>query len=435
MARTLTPIDIHLLLNEIVNEALGTSSSVYEEAIDLSDIVSVGETLLASGVENTLNAISLVLGRTIVAVRPYDAKLRLISEDYAGEYANRIRKISFLMEPALPAGNWNTQIATNLADGFTNGQNPDPDNADAPRSTKSMWEQHVRIPIELNFGGASVWQTAITTYKYQLKVAFRSEADFSQFISGILTTVANEIEIQKEAFNRMALLNFIGGKIALGQVINLVDVANDMFGLSLGVDDYLTTNRKELLTAFVTQVKKVSRNMTYMNGSYVVQPTRADGKMILRHTPREMQRLIMLDDFIIDAEAMVLPEIFNDNYLRPEQGERVAFWQYNVDGERDLVANLTVAIPSDDGNGGFEQGSDTADEARVMALMFDRDAIMTNWMIDDTLTTPVEARKAYWNTWYSFARNAINDFTEQGVVFILADPTEGDGGDEDGDGK
>lgn len=420
MARTLTPVDIHELLNEIVNEALGYPGE--GNYVDLTDIVSVGESLLASGVENTLNAISLVIARTIVAVRPYDAKLRLISEDYAGEYANRIRKISFLMDGALPAGNWNTQLFTNLADGFTNGQNPD-GNGD-PQSTKSMWEQHVRIPIELNFGGSSVWQTAITTYKYQLKVAFRSEADFAQFISGILTTVANEIELQKEAFNRMALLNFIGGKIILGHTINLVDVANNMFGLTLGVNDYLTTYRKELLTAFVTEVKKVSRNMTYMNGSYVVQPNRADGKVILRHTPRDLQRLIMLDDFIIDSEAMVLPEIFNDNYLRPEQSERVAFWQFNVDGGRDIVYLANASIPVDDGNGGFEQGEDEVPETRVVAVMFDRDAIMTNWMIDDTLTSPVEARKAFWNTWYSFERNAINSFDEQGVVFILADPSE-----------
>lgn len=423
MAKTLTPIDIHELIDQIASEALGGNT----EALDFTDIVSVGETILRSGTENTLNAISLVLSRLIVAVRPYDAKLRLISEDYAGEYANRIRKISYFMESALPAGDWNTQLYLNLADGFTNGQNPD-GNGD-PQSTKSMWEQHVRIPIEFNFGGQSVWQTAVTTYKYQLKIAFRSEADFAQFIAGILTTVANEIELQKEAFNRIAMLNFIAGCIVQGRTINLVDVANSMYGLSLGVQDYLTAYRQELLTAFVTELKKTMRNFTYMNMKYNWSPTRLDNKVIIRHTPFADQRLIVLDDFIIDSEAMVLPAVFNDNYLKPEQGERIAFWQMNIDGQRANI-NVLPSIPSDDGT--EQTSADEAVEATVVALLYDRDALMTSWRIDDVETTSLEARKRYWNSWYSFDKLAINDFSEQGVVFILADPSEDGGGDGDG---
>lgn len=422
MAKTLTPIDIHELINQIVDEATGTQNS---GSLDFTDIVSVGETLLSSGYENTLNAISLVLSRLIVAVRPYDAKLRVISEDYAGEYANRIRKISYYMEPALPAGDWNTQLFTNLQDGFTNGQN---ESGGSPQSTKSMWEQHVRIPIELNFGGQSVWQTAVTTYKYQLKVAFRSEADFSQFIAGILTTVANEIELQKEAFNRIALLNYIAGCIAMGRTINMVAVANAMYGVSYTTSDYLTTYRKELLTAFVTTLKKTMRDFTYVNGHYNWSPFRLDGRVILRHTPFADQRLIVLDDFIIDSEAMVLPEIFNDNYLKPEQGERIAFWQFNDDPTRRGEIDLTPAIPNSDGTA--QTATDDPVYAQyVLAVLYDRDALMTSWRIDDVETTVLESRKRYWNTWYSFDRLALNDFSEQGVVFVLEDE-EGDGDGE-----
>jgi hypothetical protein len=48
--------------------------------------------------------------------------------------------------------------------------------------------------------------------------------------------------------------------------------------------------------------------------------------------------------------------------------------------------------------------------------------MMTDMQLEDADTTPVEARKKYYNTWWTFAKNSINDFTENAVIFIMADP-------------
>ena len=76
MARALTPQDCYALINSIAEQATGQTTLT---AIDSSSFVSVGELVLASGMENVVNSLSLVLGRTFIAVRPYEAKLRILN--------------------------------------------------------------------------------------------------------------------------------------------------------------------------------------------------------------------------------------------------------------------------------------------------------------------------------------------------------------------
>ena len=44
---------------------------------------------------------------------------------------------------------------------------------------------------------------------------------------------------------------------------------------------------------------------------------------------------------------------------------------------------------------------------------------MTDFQLDDVNTTSLEARKRFRNTWYSMARNGLNDFTEKAVMFYM----------------
>ena len=89
----MTERDGYALMTLLVHEALGQDSEI--QKVDASNFVSVGETLLASGTENVINALSLVLGRTFMAVRPYKAKFNIINAISTGAYSHRLRKISF----------------------------------------------------------------------------------------------------------------------------------------------------------------------------------------------------------------------------------------------------------------------------------------------------------------------------------------------------
>lgn len=416
MARTLTARDCHALMNLLVKEATGQDATI--QAVDSSTFVSAGETVLATGTENVLNALSLVLGRTFMAVRPYNAKLSLINAVNTGEYAHRMRKISFYSREAQASGDWNTQLYTNLADGFTNGQNIDDGTA---QSTKSMWEQNQPVPLEMNFAGQSVWEDSTTVYEYQLQQAFRSEADFAEFVGGIMTERGNDIESQKEAFNRMTLLNFMAGVYDLnqsGSVVNLTAEFNTEFGTAYTSAQLRSTYLKEFCMFLASRIKIDSDMLTNRSQKAHWVPTK-EGYTLLRHTPKDRQRLMLYNPLMIKTQAYVFPELFNEQYLKMDNYEGVMFWQNENDPS---AIKVTPAIPDTTGLTGTQTAGDTVTLDYVVGMLYDVDALMIDYQLERSATTPLEARKGYRNLWWTFSKNAINDFTENAIIYIMADP-------------
>ena len=426
MARTLTPRDAHALVNLIASELTGQNGSIQNVTTD--NFVSVGETIMSYPTENVYNAISMPLLRTLIAARSIDDEMLLINALNSGVYSSRMRKISYLSRYAKPAGSFNTQLYTNLAAGFTNGQNKD-SNGD-PQSTKSQWEQCPVVPIQLNFGGSSVWYSGITWYKDQAKNAFTSESAFLQFWEGALLENANDIKRQKNAFRRAIILNYIAGMYDLQSagttVVNLTAAFNTKYGTNYTSAQLRTTYLKEFLKFFVATFKLYSENMKKSSLNYHVNISKTvNGETynLLRHTPYNRQRVMLYQPLFIEAEAQVLPEIFRPEYLDIKtQYEPVLWWQ----NENDPAAiDVTPSVPNF--TTGVQAAGDRVQLDYVVGMIFDEDAVMSDFQLDDANTTPLEARKRFRNTWYTMARNGLNDFTEKGVLFIMADPSESSG--------
>ena len=417
MARVLTTKDAYQIINLLVREATGQDATI--QAVDPSTFVSVGETVLATGVENTLNALSMVLGRTFMAVRPYNAKLGSLNSINSGLYANRLRKISFYAREAVIDGASNTDLKTNFADGYDNGTNSN-------ASAASMWEQNQPMPLEMNFGGSSEWQTVTTVYEKQLQVAFRSPEDFAQFVNGIMTEKGNDIESEKEAFNRMTLLNAMAGVYDLsasmpGSAINLTAAYNNYFGTSKLTADLLTTDLESFLQFFTSEVKMISDRMTNRSAKYHWPVTKTVGGVtysVLRHTPRDRQKILISKPFWYKAEAIVKSAIFNPQYLDINNFEGVDFWQNELDP---YAISVTPAIPDVTLVNGTQTAGTAVQLDTVIGFMFDEDALMVDYQFDSATTTPLEARKHYRNMWWTMRKNAICDFTENMILLYMAD--------------
>ena len=414
MARAMTPQDVHAVVNLLVKEATGQNGTI--QVVDSSTFVSAGEMLLASGMENVLNAISIVSGRLLVASRPYDAKLNILRAENTGVYTQRLRKISFYSREALPDGAFNTNLYTNLANGYDNNQN-------GGQSVKSMWEQNAPVPLEMNFAGADVWDDSTTVYKYQLKQAFRDESEFAQFWSGVMQEKQNDINRQKEAYNRMALLSRIIGQKAAGDnapgsVINLTAAFNAKFGTSYTSAQLRTTYEKEFLAFFVETFKGVSEKLAYSTNRYHWVPEK-EGYTLLRHTPKDRQKAILYAPMFRSAQANVLPDIFNPQYLSVDNYEGVEFWQNFNDPAG--VKGITAVPDFDNSNNGQQDATDEVTIPYVVGCLFDTDALMIDYQLDDADATPMEARKKYYNLWWTFSKNVISDYTENFVVFTMED--------------
>jgi len=419
MAKVLTQKDAYTLINSLVKQATGQTNLT---ATDVSSFISVGETILATGHENVMNSISLILGRTLVASRSYRAKFAMLNALNTGVYTHRMRKISFYADDALPSGAFNTDLYTNLAEGYTAGDN-------GGSSTKSQWEQHRKECLEVNFAGSDVWEYAITRDKYAIKDAFRGPDEFNAFIAGMLTECANDIESEIESFNRMTFVSEVVKRLYLetnnitkGCAINLTAGFNAKFNTSYTSAQLRSVYLKEFLAYMVATIKEISDRFTERGTDYHDPFTNTAGQVILRHTPYDRQRIMLYGPLFRDAEALVLPEIFRPEYLDiNRQFERVEFWQSNYSDTVRPQVSMTGAYLDHLTGEQTTTGAQTIDY--LVGAIWDEDAIMTDFQLDDVETTTIEARKKYYTSWYDFARNAITDQTENMCIFYMQDPT------------
>ena len=415
--RRLNVTDGYALINAMSKEMFGANGTI--QAIDASSFASVGETILNSGIENVINTLSLIVSRDLIAIRPYEAKFRLINALDSGAYANRIRKISYYAKDATPTGASNTQSYTNFAMGYDNGTN-------SGASTESQYYQSAPVPLELNFGGGVEWQYPYTIYENALKIAFRTPEQWAEFLNGFLIACANDMESEKEAFSRMVVLNAIAGAVSLtasmpGTVVNLTAGFNTKYGTSYTTAQLLTTYFSQFLAYFVSVVKTISDKMENRSILYHWSPAKTVGGVsyvLPRQTKKADQKMFMISEFWNDAESLVLPAIFNDRYLKLDNFEKVDYWQ-NINDP--FAIKFKPAIPDTSDPTAQTAPANAVSIAKCIGCIFDRDGLMVDFQLEDQASSPLEARKKYRTIWNTFRKNPINDFTENMVVFIMAD--------------
>lgn len=418
MARVFTPKDGYQIMTVLGRLATGQQTI---SVVNMSDYISAGELVMGTGKENVYNALGILVGRTLIASRAYREKLALMNAINTGSYTNRLRKISFYAKDPIPSGFFNTDLFTNLADGYDGGDN-------GGASTKSQWEQHQAMPLEMNFAGSTVFDFALTMYEEQINAAFRDPQELAAFVAGQVQEHENDIATTREAFNRMTLLSKIASVYAYDsgglatQVVNLTAAYNTFFGTTYTSAQLRSTYLKSFLEFMTATVKEYSDYITERTAQYHLALPKTVGGVtysILRHVPRDRQRLYLFRPLFRKAEALVMPEIFNTEYLNLDQYEGVDFWQSNYsDAERPQVKVKTAILNTVTGE---QTASADIEIPYVVGLLTDVDGLMTDFQLERAIATPVNARKGYRNTWLHFAKNAINDPTESAILFTMED--------------
>jgi len=424
MARRLNVTDGYAWINAMAEEMFGQNSTI--TAVDESTFASVGESILNAGTENVINTLSLVASRNIIAIRPYKAKFALLNALDSGVFSNRIRKISYYAKNAVPTGASNTQLyGENLMMGADNGVHYDSSTPPVQMSVESMWLQSAPVTWQFWFGGGVEWQYPYTLYENQFKQAFRSPAEWTDFLNGFLVSVANDIETEKEAFSRMTLLNAIAGVIDMGSdmpesSVNMTTVYNAAVGQTYTTTQIFQSHFDDFLGVFVSTVKTISDMMENRSVLYHWSPAKTVNGVsyvLPRQTKKADQKMLMVSKFWNDAEARVLPAIFNDQYLSLSNFEKVDYWQ-NINDP--FAISVTPAIP--DTSDPTEQTAGSAVAlSYVLGCLFDRDALMVDFQLEDVASSPLEARKHYRTIWNTIRKNPIWDATENFVVFYMAD--------------
>lgn len=376
------------ILNEIVNQATGAQKS---GAIATADFTSVATTALGLGIDPLLNAISQVLSRTIFSIRPYSRKFKGLYQDNM-TFGNHVRKLN------IADSAWDKDDRYDLEDG------------------ESVDDQAVKIPkvLQTNFYGQNVYQRQVTLFRDQLNVALQNEQEFQRFVTMIMTNASDLIEQAHEATARMTLVNFIGGKIKgdTDNVIRLVTKYNNVAGTSLTAD---TVKQPENFVPFMKwatgYIKTVSDWMTERTQKFHINVT---GKKISRHTPYNKQKLYLYSEELNNIDATVMSSIFNDSYLKMADHEKVGFWQ-NIDDPD----GINVKASYMDASGDVVSDAEGTATSNIFGVLFDEEAVGITTYGEWSAPSPFNARGGYSNIFWHFNDKYYNDFTENGVVFLL----------------
>lgn len=376
---------VYPLITAIHNQATGNNSLA---PTDTSSFISVAQATLRAGYDSVLQAITQVVSKTLIAVRPYSRKFAGLQVDTA-RWGGIIRKISFADRGPISDPTYILQ----------DGQPVDQFVVRNPQ------------PLETRYVGADVYSGCYTIFTKQLDVAFSGPEEFASFMSGLMEHFSNEREQWLEDLSRGIVVNAMAAKFDIGNdIVHLLSEYNTATGQSLTqATVQLAANYGPFIRWCYARIAQVSQQMTERSELFQEKIT---GYNIYRHTPVQDQKLFMNADFLEHIKAEVLSTTYHNDLLNLADVESVGFWQ-SIKSPTS-INNKPVYI---DANGDISVASAAVAEGDIVGILFDRDA-MGYCIGDDSLeTSPYNAAGQFYNLYSHMRVQLQNDMTEKIVVF------------------
>ena len=380
---------IATVLSSVCQQATGQASLA---VVDDTTFVAVAQTTLKTGYDAVMNAISQVLSRTIFSIRPYNRKFAGLKAD-AIRYGNHVRKLTAIDKA------FEDDDRQSLTDG----------------SAVDQYVVNKPDVIQTNFYGESIFQKSLTIFRDQLDVAFSSPEEFGRFISMVMQNASDQIEQAHESIARLTVSNLIAGKTVTdsASVIYLITEYMNDTGLT-GLD---ATNIRDpqnwvpFAKWLMGYIKTVSNKMTERTSLFHQNFT---GTTILRHTPLDRQKIYLYAPDMNNIETEVLSSVFNDDYLKTVDYEKVNFWQAI---NSPMSINLKPSYTDASGDAVASPSAVALDA--VFGVIFDEDAAGYTLINEWSAPTPFNAKGGYTNMFWHFTDRYWNDFTENAVVLLL----------------
>lgn len=383
------------ILNAIVQQAQGRAENTGHTPVNTSEFVSIANTTIQTvGLDPIMQSVTQMINRTIFAHRKYDRKFKVLeNSDIA--YGNAVRKITPLFtDSAETQPMYNSQPA--------DGQMTDHWTIKRPKAIQTI------------IAGAEQWEVqAPTVFADQLKSAFRGPDELMQFLTAQTGEVQNDIEQQAEQLARNTVANFVGNIVlrAGDNHIHLLTEYNAQTGLSLTATTvYQPANFESFVKWMYARLNQISDRLTNRSVSY--HSTIGDA-VILRHTPKADQRLLLYSPIMRQIETMALSGIYHNDLLSVAEHESVEFWQdFDYPDRIDVTPSILNAT-------GAPAVGTAVNQPNIVGVLFDRDAMGTNIFNQSVDVTPLNAKGRYYNTFHHFTKRYWNDITENGILFTL----------------
>lgn len=384
-------------MNDMYKQVKGAEAL---SALSTGDQVTNFTSDLAVYTDPVVTRLSQMVGRTVMAVRPYRDKLRGIEVD-SREYGWITRKENFIDD----------SVMENQTFKLTDGGSIDPWKINKPKVIETR-----------SYGGGQITRSR-TIYKNQLKGAFQSPAAMDEFFTGVMTHFDAQIAQDREQYKRTALINYMGclyKTVGDDRCIFLIDEYNTATGSALTAQTVFAPANFEGFTqwlyGFIQKLVGLMGNRSY---KYHLNPTTAQpiGGYIARQTSPENMRCFFNTGFKADMTARVVSNTFNRDDLKDVSWEAVDFWQ-DINSPTDILVtpgNLLDNSLSPT----IELKTPDVSITNVFGVIMDRDALTVSYLDDYTGNTPYNPAGEYYNIWHNETVKITQDMTENGVLLLL----------------
>lgn len=384
--------------NTVIQETLGENAVIQE---DLSNVVDIGTEIFNNNafdayVKTLINHI----GKVVFVDRPYAGSAPSVLMD-GWEYGSVLEKISSEMPTAVENPSWN----------LVDGQSYDPHVFNQPKASAKFFNKRTTFEID----------RSIT--ELQVKQSFSNAQQLNAFISMLLNETEKALTVRMDSLIMRTINNMIletvldsfpattagtspdltGGTTV--KAVNLLYMYNQRFGKTLTADEAMTEPAFIRFAAF--QIGLYSDRMTRMS-------TLFNAGAMQRFTPRDLQHIVYLSEFVRAADVYLQSDTFHDNFTRITDGESIPYWQGSGTDYALASTGQINGIPVS------EAGKDTPTPVvvkNVLAVIFDRDALgVANF--DRRVTTQYNAKAEFTNYFYKQDAGYFNDLNENFVVFF-----------------
>lgn len=384
--------------NSVVKEVLGETAVVAE---DLTNIVDIGNEIFnASAFDAYVKSLINHIGKVIFVNRPYSGSAPSVLMD-GWEYGSILEKISSSMPTAVENPSWQ----------LTDGTAYNPFIFNQPQASAKFYNKRTTFEID----------RSIT--ERQVKQSFSTPQQLNAFFSMLENETQKALTVRMDALIMRTICNMVVetvknsyatttaaglGASSTVKAVNLLYLYNQRFSKTLTSANAITDPEFIRFAAF--QIALYADRLTRMSTLFNV------GGM-QRFTPRDLQHIVYLSEFVRAADVYLQADTFHDLYTRITEGESVPYWQGSGLAYNFTSTSVINATPSSESD---EETPAAISVPGVLAVIFDRDALgVANF--DRRVTTQYNAKAEFTNYFYKQDAGYFNDLNENFVVFFIAD--------------
>lgn len=390
---------IYSILNDINKQLWG------KDAVDvnnLAGLVSMGKTVMSSSdnMDKFINKLVDRIGKTVVRTLDLELDFPALFMD-SFTFGAVLQKITVNPFDSIENAEWEVG-----ADDF------EPTFADI----------HKCDIVVSYFTGVDTWKFQRTIPDNLFDSAFTSETSMGNFIDAIIKAMNDSMVMSINNMSQTAVNNFIAEKIKVNNgVINLLSGYNNMVGAGNTITADKAMYNKDFMRYAVNEIRKYIKYLnkpSYLYNTGVIE--NGATTPVLRATARDNMHVIFNTWFTSAVESYLESDTFHNELVKLPLYTEVPYWQGNK-GENtvnDFTTNTSIkVVPSS------EEGKDDPTDVEasgVIGLLADRQAIAVgiNKQRNGAFRNDIDA---YTNVSASATKMFINDLSENGIIFIVAD--------------